>query len=220
MPVAGENLTVTRNEILTALNQPDAFVLAVVEVADGAAAPPRYVRKPFGREPDFGATSVTYRLAELLAPLGSPLPLQRNHPRGNSRMKRETAAKGNLQLEVADFGPIAKAKVDLRPLTCVVWGRAIRANPIWQFSFMRCIGFLGAVWHSEVGAEPFVGGNTHCPTRWMMPYGIWCGHVLPVGKGRPRTASSWCRLQLQHGSALSWMQLLKIWHGRWHAALA
>ena len=69
-----ENLTVTRNEILTALNQPDAFVLAVVEVADGAAAPPRYVRKPFGREPDFGATSVTYRLAELLARSEAPSP--------------------------------------------------------------------------------------------------------------------------------------------------
>ena len=35
-------------------------------------------------------------------------------------MKKETVAKGNLQLEVADFGPIAKAKVDLRPLTVFV----------------------------------------------------------------------------------------------------
>jgi len=26
-----------------------------------------YVREPFGREPDFGVTSVSYKLAELLA---------------------------------------------------------------------------------------------------------------------------------------------------------
>ena len=62
-----ETVTVTRNEILTALNAPDAYVLAIVEVADGFAIQPRYVRAPFAREPDFGATCVTYRLADLLA---------------------------------------------------------------------------------------------------------------------------------------------------------
>ena len=35
-------------------------------------------------------------------------------------MNREEVENGNLQLEVADFGPIAKAKVDLRPLTVFV----------------------------------------------------------------------------------------------------
>ena len=61
-----DTVTVTRNEILTALNASDAFILAVVEVAGGFASQPRYVRAPFAREPDFGATSVTYRLAGLL----------------------------------------------------------------------------------------------------------------------------------------------------------
>ena len=59
-------VTVTRNEILTALNKPDAFILAIVEVSNGAAGEPRYVREPFKREPDFGATSVTYKLSELI----------------------------------------------------------------------------------------------------------------------------------------------------------
>ncbi len=62
-----ETVTVTRNEILTALNAPHAFILAIVEVSNGFAAEPRYVRRPFAREPDFGATSVTYKLADLLA---------------------------------------------------------------------------------------------------------------------------------------------------------
>ena len=61
-----DTVTVTRNEILTALNKPDAFILAIVEVSKGAAGEPRYVRKPFTREPDFGATSVTYKLSELV----------------------------------------------------------------------------------------------------------------------------------------------------------
>ena len=61
-----DTITVTRNEILTALNKPQAFILATVEVANGIAGEPRYVRNPFTREPDFGATSVTYKLAELL----------------------------------------------------------------------------------------------------------------------------------------------------------
>ena len=32
----------------------------------------RYVRRPFGREPDFGVTSVTYDFAELLARAEAP----------------------------------------------------------------------------------------------------------------------------------------------------
>ena len=67
-----DTVTVTRNEILTALNAPDVFILAVVEVANDFASEPRYVRAPFAREPDFGATSVTYRLADLLARAAPP----------------------------------------------------------------------------------------------------------------------------------------------------
>jgi hypothetical protein len=62
-----ETVTLTKNEILTALNKPDEFILAVVEVDGDAAAPPRYIVQPFTREPDFGVTSVTYSLSELLA---------------------------------------------------------------------------------------------------------------------------------------------------------
>ncbi len=65
--VAGaDSVTVTKNEILTALNKPDEFILALVEI-DGEAATPRYLRQPFQREPDFGVTSVNYNLGELLA---------------------------------------------------------------------------------------------------------------------------------------------------------
>ena len=67
-----DTVTVTRNEILTALNKPNAFILAIVEVSNGYASKPRYIRRPFQREPDFGATSVTYRLAELLARAEAP----------------------------------------------------------------------------------------------------------------------------------------------------
>ena len=62
-----DTVTVHRNEILTALNTPDAFILAIVSVASGFAGEPRYVRQPFHKEPDFDATSVTYKLTKLLA---------------------------------------------------------------------------------------------------------------------------------------------------------
>jgi len=61
-----DTVTVTKNEILTALNKPEEFILAVVEV-DGDTTTPYYIRKPFTREPDFGVTSVNYRLADLVA---------------------------------------------------------------------------------------------------------------------------------------------------------
>ncbi|MBI4682692.1 MAG: DUF3883 domain-containing protein [Nitrospirae bacterium] len=61
-----KTVTITKNEILTALNKPDDFILAIVEV-DGDTGNPRYIRCPFKREPDFGVTSVNYDLNELLA---------------------------------------------------------------------------------------------------------------------------------------------------------
>ncbi len=69
--VGAQTVTVTKNEMLTALNKPDDFILAVVLV-DGDAAMPRYVRCPFQREPDFGVTSVNYDLEDLLARSGGP----------------------------------------------------------------------------------------------------------------------------------------------------
>jgi SNF2 family DNA or RNA helicase len=59
------DVIVTKNEILTALNKPEDFILAIVFV-DGERAETHYLSQPFHKEPDFGATSVTYDLAKLL----------------------------------------------------------------------------------------------------------------------------------------------------------
>jgi SNF2 family DNA or RNA helicase len=69
--IGADSVTITRNEIMTALNKPDDFILAIVTV-DGDAAEPRYVRQPFQREPDFAVTSVNYRLADLLQRAAPP----------------------------------------------------------------------------------------------------------------------------------------------------
>jgi hypothetical protein len=55
-----DTVTVTRNEILTGINSPDQYILALVPVEGEQAQPLRYIRKLFGKEPDFGVTSVNY----------------------------------------------------------------------------------------------------------------------------------------------------------------
>jgi superfamily II DNA or RNA helicase len=71
--VAGaDTVTVTKNEILTSLNKPDDFILALVEFLDDGSHRVRYLRRPFQREPDFGVTSVNYDFAELLARAEAP----------------------------------------------------------------------------------------------------------------------------------------------------
>ena len=67
-----DTVTVTKNEILTALNKPEQFILAVVQIDSVQAVNITYVREPFSREPDFGVTSVNYRLSELLVRGESP----------------------------------------------------------------------------------------------------------------------------------------------------
>jgi hypothetical protein len=61
-----ETVTITKNEILTGLNKPEDFILAVVEV-NGETTKPWYIERPFGKEPDFGVESVNYALRDLLA---------------------------------------------------------------------------------------------------------------------------------------------------------
>jgi superfamily II DNA or RNA helicase len=62
-----DTITVTKNEILYSLNKPDDYILAIVEFVDEQRQRVHYVRRPFHREPDFGASSVNYALPELLA---------------------------------------------------------------------------------------------------------------------------------------------------------
>ena len=65
-------VTVTRNEIITALNKPEDFILALVEFLEDGAHRVRYLRRPFQREPDFGVTSVNYDFSALLARAEEP----------------------------------------------------------------------------------------------------------------------------------------------------
>lgn len=52
---------------VTALNKPEDFIFALVEVEGDHAADSRYVRRPFDREPGFSEVSVNYDLKKLLA---------------------------------------------------------------------------------------------------------------------------------------------------------
>jgi len=65
--VGAETVTVTKNEIITALHVPEQFLLALVEVDGDVARQVRYLKRPFHREPDFGANSVNYDIADLLS---------------------------------------------------------------------------------------------------------------------------------------------------------
>ena len=61
-----KTVTITKNEILYSLNKPDDYILVIVEFFDDETHRVHYIRQPFQREPDRGATSVNYDFAELL----------------------------------------------------------------------------------------------------------------------------------------------------------
>lgn len=60
-----DTVTVSKNEILTALNKSEEFILAIVSV-DGDKTKTFYIERPFTSSPDFGAVSVTYKIDDLL----------------------------------------------------------------------------------------------------------------------------------------------------------
>ena len=69
------HFTVTKNEILTALNKPEDFVLAIVEFLSEQEHRVHYVREPFARSgitSDFNGASVNFPLAEMIARGSTP----------------------------------------------------------------------------------------------------------------------------------------------------
>ena len=67
--------TITKSEILTSLNKPDHFVLALVRVAADDSTDVRYLRKPFKgtEEIYFDITSANYDWDEMFARALEPL---------------------------------------------------------------------------------------------------------------------------------------------------
>ena len=60
-------ITVTRNEMLYALNQAEKFHLAIVMVADDDSLDgPFYLQNPFEAEPGWGVSSINFEIKALL----------------------------------------------------------------------------------------------------------------------------------------------------------
>ena len=68
-----DTVMITRQEIITSLHEPEKFILAVVEVSDGRAGEPRYVRGALdAREPPFDQDAIQFNLNRLLDRAGAP----------------------------------------------------------------------------------------------------------------------------------------------------
>ena len=73
------DVTVSRNQLLTSLNKPDAFILALVAVADDDSTEVRYLQRPYRGHQDalFGVTKVTFVWDDLWARAETPRPPDR-----------------------------------------------------------------------------------------------------------------------------------------------
>lgn len=63
----GRDLILTKNEILASLNASEQFILAIVQIENGFAREPVYVRNFFDRELGFGETAVVFDVQKLLS---------------------------------------------------------------------------------------------------------------------------------------------------------
>ncbi|MDA7887738.1 helicase-related protein, partial [bacterium] len=61
-----DTVTVSRNEVVTAINSRENFYLVIVLINDdGTTQPPVYIKEPFEKEPEFSAASTNYKLKDL-----------------------------------------------------------------------------------------------------------------------------------------------------------
>ncbi|WP_320203692.1 helicase-related protein [Agrobacterium rosae] len=68
-----DTVMITRQEIITSLHEPDKYILAIVQVENGSARDPRYVRGALSdHEPSFEHTAIQFNLGRLLERAGVP----------------------------------------------------------------------------------------------------------------------------------------------------
>ncbi|CAA7614893.1 helicase-related protein [Magnetospirillum sp. SS-4] len=68
-----DTVMITRQEIITSLHEPEKYILAVVQIDQGFANEPRYVRGPLAdHEPAFEHTAIQFNLKSLLQRAGRP----------------------------------------------------------------------------------------------------------------------------------------------------
>jgi hypothetical protein len=104
-------ITVTRNEMLYALNQADRFILAIVlvgenDVADG----PHYLRNPFDAEPGWGVSSVNYELKALLERTVAD---RTGHMSSQMINRYKRWARGHQEQDLGDWVPLCDAIPEL-----------------------------------------------------------------------------------------------------------
>jgi len=62
-----DTVMITRQEVITSLHEPDKYILAIVQVENGFARPPRYIRGALDdREPRFDQSAIQYNINRLL----------------------------------------------------------------------------------------------------------------------------------------------------------
>ncbi len=70
--VGKNTVTVSATQIRYCCNQPDNWILAVVQIDGEKTSPPRYLYGPFDQAPGFAEVGRNFRLSELLDKAGSP----------------------------------------------------------------------------------------------------------------------------------------------------
>ena len=84
--VDARDVIITKNEILASLNAPDAFILALVRVANGFSHEPIYVRRFFKRELGFAETAVVFNIDDLVSLGRGPHVRTESQTRGGGRV--------------------------------------------------------------------------------------------------------------------------------------
>lgn len=68
-----DTVMITRQEVITSLHEPDKFILAIVQIEDGKAREPRYVRGSLDtREPPFDQNAIQFNINRLLERAKAP----------------------------------------------------------------------------------------------------------------------------------------------------
>jgi Domain of unknown function (DUF3883) len=163
-------VTVTRNEIQTCLNEPDKYLLAVVNVADDRAAEPTYLAAPFRDDVPFAATSVNFSIRDLLAhPELPPAPVSLIAARSEHGSLEEVLAAYDAELREMSTAAISAPVADREEARSRLLDAHESAKGLWA-SYAPIAGKFGQRIEAGQGRALFFNALADVATaRWGEP---------------------------------------------------
>jgi hypothetical protein len=189
-----DTVMITRQEVITSLNEPEKFILAIVQVENGLAREPRYVRGALDtREPPFEQNAIQFNIKRLL---------ERGEGAVSSHSTRSFVGQKAFGLTPWPYGAVALLLAPPEPYRACMAGGGISAGhaetdrqKTCHHGWKRVPPTAPPPWRSERSSREGADLDVRCGHGVVLPA---CGRGIAYGRKLPSLAVGWEQAAIPH----------------------